>query len=89
MSFENISTTKKRLITVAHTCPSDLLCTRIKFMNYWLLLTQTKLMGMIIFQLYIMLETAMSIYTPLVTHLFNTSIQLEELPDEWKLSCKA
>ena len=28
-------------------------------------------------------------YTPLVTHLFNTSIQLEELPNEWKLSCKA
>ena len=31
-------------------------------------------------------KTAMSI-TPVITELFNTSIRLGEIPDEWKVAC--
>jgi len=59
---------------------------RMKSTSYCPTSTLQKQMGLMTFQLECFnKETSLSI-TPIVTHLFNISITLGELPDEWKMA---
>ena len=68
-----------------HSCPTDLLCTEDEVYNMLSTLDTTKANGHDDISARMLKETATSV-TPYVTKLFNTSIRLGELPDEWKVA---
>ena len=77
--------TDDSLNIVPHTCPSDLLCTEDEVYDLLSTLDVTKANGHDDISATMLKKTAMSI-TPVITELFNTSIRLGEIPDEWKVA---
>ena len=66
-------------------CPTDILCTEDEIYDLLCTLDTTKANGHDEISAKMLKETAMSI-TPAVTKLFNISIRLGKLPDEWKIA---
>ena len=71
--------------TSPDSCPTDFLCTEEEVYSLLSTLDTTKANGHDHISARMLKETALSI-TPAVTELFNISIRLGELPDEWKVS---
>ena len=72
-------------LTSPDSCPTDFLCTEEEVYSLLSTLDTTKANGHDHISARMLKETALSI-TPAVTELFNISIRLGELPDEWKIS---
>ena len=70
---------------VPHECPDNLMCTEDEVHELLCSLDPTKANGHDDISTRMLKETALSI-TPAVTQLFNISIRLGELPDEWKIA---
>jgi len=71
--------------TSPDSCPTNFLCTEEEVYSLLSTLDTTKANGHDDISARMLKETALSI-TPAVTELFNISIRLGELPDEWKVS---
>ena len=70
---------------VPHECPDNLMCTEDEVYELLCSLDPTKANGHDDISTRMLKETALSI-TPAVTQLFNISIRLGELPEEWKIA---
>ena len=71
---------------VTDDCPDDLLCTEEEVYDLLCSLATTKASGHDDISAWMLKETALTI-TPAVTQLFNISIRLGEVPNEWKIAC--